>query len=71
MGYHELIIAKGISVIVYESTMKLGNSYNSKVINDLEEFKNITDVIIANHKTDALADVAEKFYTRYLFGIDS
>ena len=66
-----MVIKSTIPVIVYEPALKDDEFYNSKVIKDLDAFKRETDVIIANRKTDALADVAEKVYTRDLFGGDA
>ena len=70
-GIMKRIKSKGINLVIYEPELKEEDFFNSIVIKDLEEFKKISNVIVANRATAEISDVMDKVYTRDLFGGDS
>jgi UDPglucose 6-dehydrogenase len=69
-GIMKRIKAKGIEIIVYEPALNESTFFGSRVINDMQQFKHEAEVIVANRLTDDLNDVADKIYSRDLFGND-
>lgn len=69
-GVMKRIKAKGIEVIVFEPVINVEEFFHSKVINDLDEFKSKADLIVANRLTNEILDVANKVFTRDIFGTD-
>jgi UDPglucose 6-dehydrogenase len=69
-GVMKRIKAKGIEVVVYEPALEEAYFYNSRVVSDLDEFKDLSDVIVTNRMADELMDVVEKVYTRDLYQRD-
>jgi len=69
-GVMKRIKAKGIEVVVFEPALKEDEFYHSRVIKDFDEFKNISDIIVANRLSEDIKNVEDKVYTRDLYSRD-
>jgi len=69
-GVMKRLKAKGVNVIIYEPVLDEDEWFHSEVIRDIDEFKKRSDIILANRQTDSLADVADRVYTRDIYGRD-
>jgi UDPglucose 6-dehydrogenase len=67
----ERIKAKGIEVIIYEPTLDAEEFFHSKVIKDIDKFKQMSDIVVANRLEKNIDDIKNKVYTRDIFGSDS
>ena len=64
------VTARGYTALIYEPRLNSDNFQGSRVLNDLNEFKTLSDIIVSNRKSDLLEDVVEKCFTRDIFGLD-
>ena len=69
-GIIKRIKAKGIEVVIYEPSFSASVFFGSRVLHDLEKFKSVSDVIVANRKADCLSDVYAKCFSRDVYGVD-